>query len=86
MKQSTDITFETTAYHYPNEGGVESVHIKVKVNVLNDKIFYHVVWMGFEKRNFLCGILILKNTLLFSSQYNYTFRHEGKDYYLNIEI
>jgi len=86
MKQSENITFETTANHYPKEGGVESVRIKVKVNVLNDKIFYHIIWMGFEKRSLLCGILILKNTLSPSNHYNYTFQHEQKDYYLNFEI
>lgn len=86
MKKLTEeITFETTAYHYPDEG-VVSVNVRIKMNVVGNQIFYHVIWMGFEKRNFICGILILKNKGLFSTDYNYTFRHEQKDYYLNIEI
>ncbi len=81
MKSNEEITFQTTAYHYPDEGGVINVDVIIKVNVLNSQIFYHVIGMNFEKRSLTCGILILKNTGLFSETNNYTFRHEKKDYY-----
>ena len=81
-----EITFSTTAYHYPDEGGVVSVNIRVKMNIVGNQIFYHVAYMSIPKCNFMCSILILKNTARFLNDYNYTFRHEQKDYYLNIEI
>ena len=81
-----EITFETTAYHFPDDGGRVDADIKIKVNVLDNQVFYHVIQMSLEKRNFVCGILILKNTELYSERFNYTFRHEKKDYYLTINI
>jgi len=86
MKLNEEITFETTAYRYTADGSFVDFDIKIKVNVLNSQIFYHVIAMNLEKRNLVCGILILKNTGAFSNEYNYTFRHEKKDYYLNINI
>lgn len=86
MKSSEEITFETIANHYPDEGGVISVDVRIKMNVVSNQIFYHVIRMNLEKRNLSCAILLLKNAGLFSNEYNYTFQHEKKDYYLKIEI
>ncbi|KAA6324598.1 hypothetical protein EZS27_026088 [termite gut metagenome] len=86
MKAKEEITFSTTAYHYPDEGGIESADIHVKMNIVGNQIFYHVTYMSIPKRNFMCAILILKNVWLFSNEYNYTFQHEKKNYYLKIDI
>ncbi|MDR2948545.1 MAG: hypothetical protein LBV71_05000 [Prevotella sp.] len=86
MKPSEEITFDTTANHYPEEGGVINVDVRIKMNVVGNQIFYHAIRMNFEKRSLSCGILLLKNAGLFSNQYNYTFQHEKKDYYLRIDI
>lgn len=86
MNLKEEITFETTADHFPDEGGIVSVDVKVKLNVVDNKIFYHVIKMRMEKKNFVCGILLLKYTGVFSHRYNYTFQYEKKDYYIDIQI